>query len=243
MSILGTYERKARLYPMLLVLLPLVLGVASWIPTGMDLESLLGGSIASAVLAAFFSQIARDHGKKCEPDLFQRWGGKPSVVALSYEGKFFDSGTLDRIHRSLHHLDERLVFPENAEDETIKRDLYFATYESASEFLLGLTRDQGKFPLVFNENVNYGYRRNLWAMKWPGLLLSSLGSAASIWRIVSSASAGSAINQTAVVGCLAGIVLGVFWLLHVREDWVRITANEFARQLCLAAQTLKKQDV
>ena len=39
------------------------------------------------------------------------------------------------------------------------------------------SRDKAKYPLVFEENVNLGFRRNLWAMK-PAAVVITAGSAA-----------------------------------------------------------------
>lgn len=238
---LDTYERRARLYPMLLVLLPAVLGAASWLPAGVDFGRLLGGTVTSVVLAAFLGQIARDQGKKREPDLFREWGGKPSVKALSYEGQFFDAKTLRRIHRSIHEIDDELTFPESAEEEAAHRDSAFTNYESASELLLSRTRDREGFRLVFSENVHYGYRRNLWAMKGVGVLLSALGVGACIVRLAQITITGSPFVWTPLVGAVIGLVLGSLWILRVRQGWVRIAADAFARQLCLAAQSMSQK--
>lgn len=241
MNALDTYERRARLYPMLLVLLPAVLGAASWVPVGIDVGGLLGGTVTSLVLAAFLGQIARDQGKRCEPELFRKWGGKPSVRALSYEGKFFDAKTLRRIHRSLHDIDNELTFPKSAEEESAERESAFASYESASELLLSCTRDRERFRLVFSENVNYGYRRNLWAMKGPGTLLAVLGAEASLGRLVQVAVMDSPIVWTAIVSGVMGVSLGLVWVIHVREDWMHVAADAFARQLCVGAQSISRE--
>src|SRR2546426_4811456 len=51
-------------------------------------------------------------------------------------------------------------------------------YEACGAFLRDKTRDQKKFPLVFEENCNYGLRRNLWGMKPIGIAIATLGIAA-----------------------------------------------------------------
>ena len=38
-------------------------------------------------------------------------------------------------------------------------------YEEVVRSLREATRDTSRFPLVFAENVNYGYRRNLWGLR------------------------------------------------------------------------------
>ena len=46
-NISDTYKRRARIYQALLVVLPIALGGASWLPTGVDLVGLTGGALAS----------------------------------------------------------------------------------------------------------------------------------------------------------------------------------------------------
>ena len=203
-----------------------------------DLVGLLGGALASVVLAAFLGQIARDQGKKRESELFRRWGGKPSALALSFVGGYFDRATLERVHRKLRELDASLHLPDSLEEETTDPARARAGYESANDLLLSRTRDHERFRLVFEENVNYGYRRNLWAMKSVGLLMATLGVAVSAARFIVMANDESSVIWSAGSGALVGVMLGLFWLTKVNPAWVRTAADAFAKQLVLAAQTL-----
>ncbi len=45
-------------------------------------------------------------------------------------------------------------------------------YDSAVQWLIPQTRSGGRFPLVFQENVNYGFRRNLWGLRPIGLAVA-----------------------------------------------------------------------
>src|SRR5690606_32180890 len=38
-------------------------------------------------------------------------------------------------------------------------------YSAWTKFVIGKTRDVSQFPLLFKENMAYGFRRNLWGMK------------------------------------------------------------------------------
>src|ERR1700694_366223 len=58
-----------------------------------------------------------------------------------------------------------------AEDEERNPVAADALYASAGAWLLGQTRDRARFGLLFEENVNYGFRRNLWAWKPAALLV------------------------------------------------------------------------
>ena len=238
-NIFDSYERRARLYPMLLVLMPVVLGIASWLPAAVDLQGLAGSAGVGVALAAFLSQLARDQGKKKEAELFRLWDGKPSVGALSYSGGYFDETTLGRYHRKLNELDRTLSLPQNATEESANKEQALAAYESANEMLLSRTRDREQFRLVFEENVNYVYRRNLWAMKAAGVAASLTGLVAGASRIVRDATAGEGVTATAFVAAFVGICLLVLWAMRISPEWVRVTADAYARQLVSASELLE----
>lgn len=44
-------------------------------------------------------------------------------------------------------------------------------YQTATDWLLSKTRDTKTFRLIFEENMNYGFRRNLYALKPLSLIL------------------------------------------------------------------------
>jgi hypothetical protein len=237
-NLLDQYERRARFYPVLFVLMPAALGAASWLPAGVDAPGLAGSAVVGIALVAFLGQLARDQGKGREPELFRRWGGKPSVRALSYSAGVFDAATVARFHRKLRELDPALDFPESAEQEAENSGRAHSVYESANELLLSRTRDREKFRLVFEENVNYGYRRNLWAMKSAGILLAVSGLAAGIGRLVLEIVRGQPVTVTAA--CAAGLCAAVvvLWIVRVRPEWVRVAADAYAKQLAGASQSL-----
>jgi len=48
------------------------------------------------------------------------------------------------------------------DDERSEPESADHVYDSSTAFLLEKTRDKKAFPLIFEENCNYGFRRNLW---------------------------------------------------------------------------------
>ena len=72
----------------------------------------------------------------------------------------------------------RYALPTKEEEESspVSAD---TKYKSAIGSLLEATRDTSKFPLVFAENANYGFRRNLWGLRpigTPIAVVLALGS-------------------------------------------------------------------
>jgi hypothetical protein len=61
------------------------------------------------------------------------------------------------------------------EEELLNPDYALDCYDSCGDLLREKTRDKDKFSLIFQENMNYGFRRNLWGMKTLGIFTSLMG--------------------------------------------------------------------
>src|SRR6266849_6544320 len=156
------YTYHARLLPILITLLPLGLGLAAWFPGQAVVWKFVGAIFISFGLTALLSQLGGDLGAQKEPLLFQMWGGVPTTRMLSYSLSKLDPFTLKRYHAKLRVLLPDLKIPEPG-DEARNPSAARQVYSSCVLFLRENTRDRKRFPLVFAENVNYGFRRNLWA--------------------------------------------------------------------------------
>lgn len=77
------YEQKARVFPGLLVVLPLLVPLL-WIfgPKNPILTTLLGLIVSCGAVYALAS-IARGMGKRLEEKLVARWGGMPTTLSVS----------------------------------------------------------------------------------------------------------------------------------------------------------------
>ena len=225
------YDRRAKLYPMVITLLPLALGLAAWSPPQFRIQGVLASALVAVAAAALLTQLARDQGKKREPSLFRQWGGRPSDRALSYAGGVYPAPTLARRHRALSKMDPKLKFPKSSEAELATPEAWLPVYASATDLLLAKTRDHGKFALLFQENINYGYRRNLWGMKPAGILACLVGLAASGTHLTLDLLADRSPSSAAIAGAGVCIVLLVLWCLRVTPSWVRIPADAYAKHL------------
>ena len=236
------YTREARLAPALLTLLPATLTTLVWFP---ELRTTSSGLVA--LLGAFggvlwLAHIARDRGVRLQPTLFKMWGGQPSTSILRYRDTELIKPIKARYLTCLKkHLPD-LAIP-SARDEKRDPETADAIYEAATQWLLGQTRDKSKYPLIFEENVNYGFRRNFWAMKPVALFISigslaaSAGGIAVHWYRDSQYPSVEVVVTTALVGIYILLVI-----ILVRPQWVRIPAVGFARQLVAACDLLPVTD-
>ena len=153
------YNRRARLQPAFIVALPLGLAILAWSPDGFKGWTVLWSLLVWAGGTALLTHLARDLGKRKEPSLFEEWRGKPSTRMLRY-ADCENEVLVARRHESLQKALPELRIPTKAEElSDLKRS--DDIYDSSVKWLLEKTRDKKKFPLVFEENCNYGFRE-LW---------------------------------------------------------------------------------
>lgn len=241
-SLLDPYSRKARLQPTLLSLLPAFFGLLLLIPEFQTIWAAVGGLVVFSGGATLLTHLGRDRGKTLEPKLFQEWGGKPSVAMLRHRDTGLPYLTKERYRSFLaaHVRGLALASPESEQTSPIEAD---DGYESATSWLLARTRNREKFGLLFQENINYGFRRNIWALKPWALAIDSIFIV--IITILESDSWTGDIPTTLAVLTVpvwACLIIAVFHMLIlafiIRSDWVRVPAEAYARQLLAACDTL-----
>ena len=162
-SIKDSYNRRARLQAALVVALPLGLAVLSWSPDGLMSWNVLWSLLVSAGGTALMTQLARDRGVRKEKSLFASWDGTPTTRLLRHAGNE-NPVLLARRHRLMQASLPDVHFPSSSEEplDPAGSDHVYAT---ATTWLRSKTRNPRDFPLVFEENCNYGFRRNLWGMR------------------------------------------------------------------------------
>jgi hypothetical protein len=163
------YEVRARLFPALLITLPAL--AAFWIlwPTARSFAGIATGSAVESAVLFWLTKIARDQGKKIEKRLFDRWGGKPTTVVLRWSDSHFDVFTKERYRKTLSTM-ANLTLPSEAEEsnDPVRAD---QAYDSCVRALLEKRRGK-THRLIFNENCNYGFVRNLLGLKTTGMVIA-----------------------------------------------------------------------
>ena len=227
---LDEYARNARLKPAFLVVLPIALTIAVLGFKQSATEGTLFGLASSLGFMFLLSQLVRDRGKSREPWLFGKWGGKPSTVMLRHTDPRLNVNTRCRYHKRLSAMLPEASLP-NAEQEKANPSKADAAYASCGDYLLSKTRDRERFQLLFQENVNYGFRRNLWAMKSVGIAISvlSLVALALVTRIEARADAVPWFANLTAITIVA--LLLTWWIVRITPSWVRIVADAYAIRL------------
>jgi hypothetical protein len=234
-SIFDEYSRNARLKPAFFCLLPLAVVLASYgksysLATGLVSLSSFSG------LTFFLSQVGRDFGKKKEPLLFKRWGGKPSVLKMRHRDGTLNTKTRGRYHEHAAALLGRRV--PTAEEELIDVAGSDEVYESFGNLLQEKTRDTKKFRLLFLELMNYGFRRNLWGLKPIGIFISTGCILVLAFRILSGLRYSLHINPTLLLSEAGEVLLLGVWLFIVTPQWVKLTADAYGERLLASCEVV-----
>jgi hypothetical protein len=223
------YTLYARLFPTVIAAAPAI-AVAWTVIAGKEvrLVQAIAGT-ALTVLLMVFADVARRRGKAIEPRLIEQMGGLPSIAMLRHSDTTFDVATKARMHAFLAvKLGEAAP---TAEQEAANLQATDGFYTRAGNWLRENTRNTKKFDILFNENVTYGYRRNLFALKWPALVLNILivfGSAGYLW------SQGPLdLMPVFVIAVLHASYLAVFSTRSAVEE----AARTYARQLLMSTES------
>ena len=208
----------------------------AWFP-----ERLIGWGFLVAVLSTcgittLLGEMGRDQGKKKEGRLFELWGGKPTTKLLRHKDGGIDSITKQRYHQKLLSLIPGIKIP-TTEEETENPGSADDTYGSCVRYLIEKTRDKERFPLVYKELTSYGFRRNLWAMKPVGLILSLIGVIASSLPAIFPLT--NALSSIAFVAIILNVLIFVWWVSRITPGWVKSVAYAYANALIASCDILQ----
>ena len=112
-------------------------------------------------------------------------------------------------------------------------------YGEAVAVLRERTRDAKRFRLVFDENAEYGFRRNALGLRSLALIIAGAVFCLSvIFFAASDVSLASRSERWATTAVLA-VGLLLYWLRVANEDWVRRSAERYADRLFEAIESLR----
>lgn len=226
MQVPDTYTRRARIYPLLIVALPVGVTTLAFFPEGFPSWKALWSLVTWCGGVSLLAQLGRDRGKQKEGRLFREMGGAPTTRLLRYRDAS-NPVILSHRHRLLSVLFPDLSLPDKNE-ETADPAAADRVYEACIQLIRGVTRDSKRFPLIFEENCNYGFRRNLWGMKPIGATVAIIGV---IVTFVVGYLNGKVIAPSVITSATINTLLVVIWLFCISPQWVRVPAETYAERL------------
>lgn len=238
-SPIDAYTLRARLLPALLAVLPAALAVIAFYPNGATWWAPLWTAVVACGGTFLIAELGRDAGRYKEPQLYERWGGKPTTQRLRHRDAP-NQQLLMRYHKRLQELQPSLIFP-TAEQERANRGEADETYEVAVNYLREHTRDQPKFQLVFQALCEYGFRRNLWGLKPIGVGIALLSTIATGFALYFQQGLALILESPVLLGATVLNALFVIgWLVCIRPSWVKMTAFAYADRLLATCEVLQQ---
>lgn len=243
------YTFRARIQPALAVALPLGFLMFAVLPGNHFFVTAFFGLLSAAGGTAVLAQLGRDRGRKKQGELWDGWGGAPTTRLLRHRQIPGDITMSSELRQRVEEWWSQPL-PTDLE-EVADAESADARYEEVTLALIAATRDKSRFPLVFAENANYGFRRNMWGLRpWGLAIAASLALVA--WTLFALTVWGRPwpdpwwdvlVNpdSTAVIRLAVAVAnsgFAVFWLFWVKPSWIKPVAEAYAMQLMESVRSL-----
>ena len=115
----------------------------------------------------------------------------------------------------------------------------FPYISSAVTWLISKTRDSAKFPLIAEENINFGFTYNLLGLKPYGIIVSCVGIIFN--SIIMYFHLSNSINIDLKI-IISGLIINLFflllWLFIITKSLVISAGKKYARALLSACDTI-----
>lgn len=230
------YTIKARLVPALITLVPAIAFIIAILNLRSFDTSQVWATLGLTVILLVCANLAREAGKRVQAKVYRENNGWPTFDALYYNDRTFSDAAKQRY---LAFLSAKIASPfpsmsEAADNPGMARDFY----NRAATWLRENTRDTARFPIIYDENITYGFHRNMLGLKWPAILLNLAVSAASAAVIFHYAPwFQDAAQRLPYVLAVSAIHL-VYLLFGVSRSRMFAASARYSRQLLLACDTL-----
>lgn len=210
------YDILARVTPGLLA--PLVPGISLLIAfpqivTG-NIYRAIGSGVVMIGLLYLFASMARSRGRAVQHKLKQRWGGFPTEIVLRFRDKTIEMPTKLAYHAALQELAPDFKLPDSSA-ETQDPDAADGIYRAVIRRLIDLRRGP-KYPLIHDDNIAYGFWRNLLGMRGAASILAVCGLAAIVAARITQMTASKmplwTIARDASATQMAAFVLLCLWI-------------------------------
>ncbi|WP_126896824.1 hypothetical protein [Streptomyces sp. WAC 01325] len=239
---LNVYERRARLVPGVLAIVPVIVLFAALGLRQIPVVSYVLGLLAVAgVGPVLIVGAVRNFGKAVEQRLWESWGGPPTTVWLRLNAPTKSAAQRESWRKAVEAVSgiSLLSLEVERQDAAGADD----AIERATERVRKKTRDNEKFELLFFENRHYGYERNIYGIRWAARSISLLSLLAlatyTLWvaPLVDrpQVSAANVVGLALCLGCLFG------WFILPSKKRVKDAADRYANELLHAAVTLQEE--
>lgn len=243
-KLLDPYDVKARLFPGLLVLLPVIAYFAllhgPQNPAVVGLTAVISACGGPYLLASFI----RSWGLLAQARLIRRWGVQPSTVMLRHRDTTLPQQTKLRYHKlATSRLSIKLPSADEELRDHVGADM---AYAAAADALRPLTNNRKDFPFVFKELVAYGFNRNAYGARWVGIAvaLATIFSTliqAEAFRVADGSWNLSRLSSAQIMVIMLALGMVGLWGIHFTGETVRMAGFSYAKRLWEALEIVQRR--
>lgn len=237
---MDAYSIRARLFPAIIAAAPAVAALALLISWEKVALSNVVSTLGLLVLLFALADLARKQGLRIQSRVYAEMGGMPSVIMFRRNDNTIDEHAKERYRAFLSKKITRDV--PTAEEEAANQASADSFYDECGVWLRDNTRDAKKFPILFGENVAYGFNRNLRGLKWPALALNVIVVliCAGIILYRGTLDMDNDLTMRTVVVLIVAAIHAWYIAFGVTLKGVKETARKYGRELILSCETLMK---
>ncbi len=224
---LDRYDVMARLRPALFALIPVFLVVVFRAPEVRNIYGALVSAATACGLTYFLVLLARSQGRALEQRLGERIGRKHSARLLTLDDPIFPLETKKRYHAFLA---KKGLMLSSLEEEKANPALAFDRTRSAVDWLLIYTKPNAKKTLLFEDNVAYGFLRNMRGLKAIAITINVLAMMANGVIIAANWNDHPALISGGLIEAALLVDL-MLWIFLVTETAVEQASLAYAQRL------------
>lgn len=230
------YTIKARLAPAIIAVAPSMALLIAIISIKSFDASQVWATIGLLVVLFALSNVSREAGKRVQYRVYRDNDGWPTFDPIYYEDRTFgDEAKL----KYLNFLSEKLGRPFPSMLDAASNPLAARQfYNEAATWLREATRDTNQFRILYDENITYGYFRNLLGLKWISLSLNLAVMTICFLVIYQYVPWFNDVAASLHYVLAVSIVHGLYIVFGVTEARMRSASSRYARQLLLACETM-----
>lgn len=232
------YIVKARMFPVFIMLFPLFLALISFSSKIVSTFTIGRSLLVLLALSFVGAQFSREKGKKIEAGLWESWGGAPTAQLLRHSYTGFASMRRMRIHRVLQMMLPDIEIP-TPEKEKKHPEFADQIYETCTRHIIARTRDTKRFPLIYKENINYGFLRNLLGIKPYGIIVSIISLFILLLKIGFEWVKDKQVSIELLIMAIVVLCVMMLWILWVKPERVKIAAFAYAERLFEYCETVE----
>ena len=233
---LDKYSYKTRFIPTLIAGLPAVYTLIIFFEDYVSTLSMMWGIMVYCGFYILLSNFSREFGKNLELKLKREWNGFPSSTLLTQKSSL-NKITVKRYHNKLKVLLPNISLP-TALDEHLKPTESNLIYDSCIDFLKEQTRDTKKYKILFEENINYGFRRNLRGLKPIAIIIILINITLIIGRLYYNLHYLELFEFSWVFPLFINLIFLLLWLFLITKNFVKKQSYNYAVRLLSTLDSL-----